>query len=181
MSNGSTKPTKVAFLTFGPESAGNRVFVRSLDTAGVHSVYSKDGEYISGPHQPNFTDNPFVHSMSMPYDRHWPDIVSIYRQTQFAGYDTIHLIFFDRETEYMARSQIKQQRVRLLEVAHRNIELARKYMEGAEYLLGFERVKPIKIQYEEFVTDAKYRKELFASMGLPAPTLEYFNANERYK
>jgi hypothetical protein len=190
MSSGSTKPTKVAILTFGPESAGNRMFVRSLDTAGVASVYSKNGEYISGPHEPTFADNPFVHCMSMPYNLMWPDIVQIYRKTQAAGYDKIHLVFFDRETDFMANSQVVQGRIRFkhadiqtkedaLKVAKHNIELARRYLDGAAYLLHFEGVRPIRVQYEDFVTNTEYRKDIFALMGLPEPTLEYFNANEK--
>lgn len=179
MSSLNTKLTK-AFLIVGPESSGNRMMAQSFDSVGVSNACIKNGKYISGPHSIDYNNNPLSVSRSMPYNGQWFDILKLYRDLQLDGeFDTVYLITLDRQTEFMANSQIVQGRVIELDRAYINIERARNYIESTIRLLSFEGAKPIRIQYEDFVTSSKYRKEIFTFLGLPEPTLEYFNANEQ--
>lgn len=186
MSNESTKPIKVAYIIFGPESAGNRMMARSFDTAGVPSPFSKNGEYVSGPHpEPTFTENPLLISRSVPFDGQWEGFRELVDRVEFKGYDRIYTVMLTRDFEAMARSQVVQGRIDFrneyintdedaLEAAKRNIKRAYSMIEKAFFGTGFR-----KLSYEKFVTDPAYRKKMFEWFGLPEPTLEYFNANER--
>ncbi|KKM10945.1 hypothetical protein LCGC14_1721590 [marine sediment metagenome] len=131
MSNEAIKPIKKVYLVFGPESSGNRMIACSFDTAGVSSVYSKNGKYIPGPHNPNYLDNPLLILMSLPHNKIWPDIIDIYRKVKSIGFEFIYLIFLDRKTDFMAKSQVFQDRVTQIERAYENIQIARDYMKSA--------------------------------------------------
>ena len=38
----------------------------------------------------------------------------------------------------------------------------------------------VVVQYGQFVTDPAYRASLFADFGLPAPEMEFYDANRQY-
>ncbi len=184
MSNESTKPTKVAYIIFGPESAGNRMMARSFDTVGVRSPFIKDGKYLSGPHPaPDYSKDVLLVSMSLPYGgfpgpRKWQGFDTVVQKAR-ANYDVIYTVMLVRDFEPMAASQVRRGRISFavpeirneedaLKAAKRNIKRAYSVIEEVFTETGFR-----KIFYEKFVTDSEYRKEVFEWFGLPEPTLEY--------
>ena len=182
----SIKPTKVCYLVFGPESAGNRMMACSFDTAGIESPYSKNGEYISGPHsEPTYTENPLLISRSIPHGANWPDIKEIIQRAKDSNYE-VFILVLTRIEKYMAESQVLCGRINFrhvdintkedaLVVANRNIKRAKKLINNAVKGTNYK-----TISYERFVTDSNYRKSIFVDwLGLSEPTLEYYNANEK--
>ncbi len=185
MSKKAIRLTKsLAFYIVGPESAGNRLMARSLHSSGVANVYTtKGGVYQPAPHRINYSDDPLVISMSIPYNFRWPDISRQYLDIRYdKDYNQIRnrivWMILDRDTVFMVKSQVKQKRVRGSGEAYRNIKRARAEISIAVNYLDFLDTEIVRVQYETFVTDRWYRKNLFSSFGLPEPTIKYYNANE---
>jgi hypothetical protein len=124
----------------------------------------------------NFFNRPdfIVFRRSLPHNDMWPPLDALYKLMTNAGYEVVTFIMWRLE-KYMILSQIRHRHIGDAERAKEHINKAFKII--GEYSHGKECEV---VQYEEFVTDAEYRSELFWDYGLTKPTIEYYNANEAY-
>lgn len=164
--------TKRFFLVTGVENSGNRMFRDSLCSAGCY------GDPIQDFPDSDFHNLPPQVALvrSVPHGDTVPDLKAVARVAQLAGYEVTPLYIY-RKTEFSLAGQMR--------VYERSESVAAHYRKLAS-VLAYELAawlgKPlIVVPYEPFVTDARIRAALFATLGFAAPTLEFFNANTKYK
>ena len=166
---------RVAYLVAGCESSGTRMLTQSVITTGVWGDGGHDQRFDSA----DITALPdrIVVRRSVPYgagrQNHYPDLSFLRTILEDAGYEVIPLVIV-RDRDANAKSMKQRGHVTSRQLAYERYDKANAQI--AEQLPD-----AIQIQYSRFVQDATYRREVFSQAGLPAPTLTYRDADQKYK
>lgn len=117
-----------------------------------------------------------VLARSIPNGLEIPNLKGLARSCELAGYEVTPILVY-RKTEYAIAGQVRGY--------DRSWELAQEYRELATQLayelaawLG---TVLVVVPYEPFVTNRLVRIALFTQLGLTAPAMDFFNANEKYE
>ena len=161
------------FIVVGPERSGTRMLTESLISVGVDG----DSGHVQKVDKANFhlIDDDFVIRRSFPHGHiQAPNLQEIANAMRSAGHLPITLVIL-RQVPFVWKSRERegwdQSDFYNVPLAMANIFV---HIHGA----GLE---PHVVSYETFVTMPEVREELFSRFDLPAPTIEYFNANDKYE
>jgi len=186
---------KVVYFVLSPESAGNRLLVRSINSAydfgngGVESLGEGSYQFHYKWFNPGLgirgslekAPDRVIFSRSIPRGsypkKEWPNLCEICTIMQECGYEVVPIVSH-RELEATAQSQVQHHHVREYNEASLYIHEAYQLIFSS---LAKMRLQPIMVKYEELISDAGYRAFIFIDLlGLKEPTLEYFDANDKY-
>ena len=164
---------KIAYLVVGPESSGTKMITKALTLAtggmGDDTHFQRlDAMDLRG------APDTIVFRRSIPHAGAWVDISEIIKKLEVHGYH-VQVITIDRDTEYMAKSQVKNWHAESEKMAVQKINYARGHIE--KHISGR---TPARLQYEYFVTDPSYRKLFFDGLDLIEPDMEYYDGNAKY-
>ncbi|MBW1672996.1 MAG: hypothetical protein JRJ45_05015 [Deltaproteobacteria bacterium] len=157
---------KTAYFIFGPEGSGTYMLAEAFVSVGCNYV-DRAVEYV-----PDLSDEKIVARMSLPCAGKFIPPSLLYAPYRRAGYECIFMTIF-RDANASRKSVMRRDSTRVYS------QVWEEYKKAMEYITGF-LSSGIAVSYEAFVDSPGYRKWLFEFYGLPAPTGEWFNANEKY-
>lgn len=164
---------KRAFLIVGAENSGNRMMRKAFMAAGCHGN-PENGLDVWDLKQP--LPPRIVLARSVPNGDVIPDVKGLARACELAGYAVVPVHIY-RKTEFAIEGQVKgYQRTPERALEYRHLATLIAYELAA--WLG---TPLVVVPYEPFVMSCHVRVHLFASLGLTAPAIDTFNANEKYQ
>jgi hypothetical protein len=165
---------KRAYFVLGPENSGTRFFRRCLCSAGCYG----DPDAGESTDDLCFRDKPskLALARSVPNGLLVPDVLAIAGLLKAAGY-RVTPILISRRSDFVVAGQLKNYEGRTFEAARQTILVAAKL---AYELASWLKTTLVVVPYGLFVTVPEVRGHLFAQLGLPPPTVEVVNANEKY-
>jgi hypothetical protein len=135
-----------------------------------HSQPWDDMEFRKYPEQ-------IVFRRSIPHGGNWPSISNIVQKMRMADY-SVHTVFTWRDPRYMALSQVNAKHVANVDQALDQILRAIKHLDDD---FEYSDHHPICVRYEEFVTNAEFRKSLSGLFSrVDTTTFGVRNANSKY-
>lgn len=169
---------KIVYWVSAPENSGNRMMRRCFCSAGCYGDPDRKEWFGDGPDDLDFAELPnrLVFARSVPNGDHVVDPYPIAVRMLICGYRIVPVIVY-RKTEFAIEGQVRNYEGRTPEAALQYIRICVEMMhQFAAYL----RTPLVVVPYEPFILWPAMRKALFASLGLPPPTIEFYNANEAY-
>jgi hypothetical protein len=166
---------KIAYFIIGPESSGTRMITKAFVTLGIYG----DFRHKQRMDDLDFSKTPdkIVLRRSVPHGDDWPAIADTINLMKQAGYSIIVPIVILRDKDITSKSQIRHSHAGNIAEAKANISFAIDHIHRELSSVG---LSPNIISYEPFVKYDAVRKNFFRSMGLPEPTMAFFDANEKY-
>lgn len=165
---------KRAFLVIGEANSGCRMMRKAFIAAGCYGD-PVNGIQIADLKRGGRSDT-IVIARSVPNGKRVPNFKKLAQACLDAGYAVTPVLVY-RKTDFALAGHCTQ-----YGLTHKQ---ARKYRDVATYraykLAAWLGVPLVVVPYEPFVTSAKVRAFLFASLGLDTPDMEFFNANEKYE
>ena len=166
---------KTAYFILGPESSGTRMITKAFVTLGIYG----DFRHKQRMDDLDFSKTPdkIVLRRSLPHGEDWPSIADTINLMKQAGYMIVTPILILRDKDMTVKSQIRHSHAKNTAESRANIEYA---IDHAHRELGSIGLVPLMINYEPFVKYDTVRKNFFKHLGLPEPTMAFFDANEKY-
>jgi hypothetical protein len=167
---------KTAYFVLGPESSGTRMLTKAFCTLGIYG----DFRHKQRMDDLNFAQTPdkIIFRRSLPHGENWPAIADTINLMKQAGYQVIVPILILRDKDATVKSQIRHAHAKAMPEAKANIAFA---IDHAYRELAVVGMNPIVVCYETFVKYDLVRKAFFRSLGLPEPTMAFYDANEKYQ
>lgn len=164
---------KTAFLVFGPESSGNRFWMKNLVACGCAGSGEIDQPWDSGPPAGELV----AWRKSFPHGGEWTNIPRFVAALWGAGYE-VRAYMTNREWHSTALSQIQHKHVCSYENGTRNLRRAHAVI--ASGLSDLE-IPWLAIQYEQLGC-LEYRTAMLAAFGLSftSPVPEFAGQNAKY-
>lgn len=191
---------KYVYFVMGPESSGNRMLVDTIQSCENFSPEGGyDGERDKYVRVSNWLErcskdwykamtesllkasDKVVFSRSIPRggwpNKKWFPLANTCKAMFLAG-RTIFPLVPHRIKEYVMESQVRRRHVLDHETSRGFIEKAYEHIFSE---LSEVRLNPIIVKYEYFVMDKNYRDWILEQLDLRNPSIEFFNANEKYQ
>lgn len=167
---------KIAYFILGPESSGTRMLTKAFCTLGIYG----DFKHKQRMDDLNFSKTPdrIVLRRSLPHGDAWPAIAETINLMKSADYGVIIPLFITRDKDATIKSQIRHAHAKAIPEAKANIQFS---IDHAFRELATIHLYPTIICYEPFVKYEEVRQAFFRQLGLPVPTMNFYDANEKYQ
>lgn len=169
-----SKP-RTCYLVVGPENSGTKMLAGALVSAGCYGD-ATDAQRLDSLEFGGLPGQ-LVLRRSIPHGcEAVPDLQGLSAQLTAAGYRVRPLCLY-RNTTFLTAGQLRRGYAGEPAVVQDRVGVAlRSYLELCDHLGE----PPLLVPYEAFVSRPEFREAYFATLDLPAPRGDYFNANEAY-
>jgi len=162
------KPERAAVVVLGPEASGTRMMTEFCIRGGYfgdsgHGQRLDNLKFASAPDR-------IVFRRSLPHGRKWPNLLDIHSRLEKA-------IFTFRDPRFMILSQLRAGHISEAKQGYDNILRALNDSWEAFQVLD---VEPLIVVYEQWVESEELRDVAAAVLGVEAPEMEFYNANDKY-
>ncbi len=175
LSRTNTRSAK-AFIVIGAESSGTRMLTRFLIGCGCRG--DGDHQQIFDYENPSKEVKLLVWRRSVPHEyvKHL-NVVGMSKLLKHLGYDVVILRIY-RDHRATLLSQVRNGHAKDMNDAKERLREANMWMSK---ILRKIKCNIINVQYEEFVKDKKYRKNITERLGIPYREVEkYDDRNKKY-
>ena len=156
---------KTCYFVIGSEGSGTYMLAEAFVSSGC--------TYIQDDHP--FDKNKIVMRRSLPHAGKWLDIDGIIIELQYIYRYIVKPIYISRQSEYVVKSVLRRDASRVPAEIIKNIVRADEIGTSVvDANLGS------YVTYGLFVDSEEYRNSVFDDLGLPAPRMEFYNANKKY-
>ena len=166
---------KIAYFVMGPESSGTRMLTKAFCTLGIYGDYKHKQRMDNN----DFSNTPdkIIIRRSLPHGKVWPAIADLIKLLKQAAYNIIIPLVILRDKDATVKSQLRHTHAKTFPQAKEKVQFSIDHMLKELANVG---LWPTIILYEPFVKHEKVREAFFNNLGLPVPTMVFYDANEKY-